>query len=424
MTLATLNTKVKRNFMLLQGPHGPFFYQLGRVLKSQGAQVFRVGFNLGDRMFWPSSDGFIAFQGKHDTWPQAVRDLLKQHEITDLVLYGDARPIHTQAIKAARQQNIRVHIFEEGYLRPYWISYERDGANGYSRLMSLTIKQIRAAVQQNAPPLAEAPARWGDLWQHMFWAFLYHSFVLLGPAVYPYFRPHRGLSIYQEFMLYCRKIALAPIRLIKRKVVEERVKCLSKQGRAYDLVLLQLEHDASFRTHSPFSSQVEFVMMVLESFAKGAPQNHHLVFKAHPLEDDRAHIDKAILRISNRLGMSERVHFIRGGKLASLLNNARAVVTVNSTAGQQALWRAMPLRVMGSAVYAKPELVSFQPLDAFFAHPQPPDMEAYHDFRSFLLKTSQVEGGFYSRAGRKRLWHELVWHMLNDKDPYDRALYK
>ena len=33
-----------RNFLFLQGPHGPFFRQLGAALTATGAKVWRVGF--------------------------------------------------------------------------------------------------------------------------------------------------------------------------------------------------------------------------------------------------------------------------------------------------------------------------------------------------------------------------------------------
>ena len=41
-----------RNFLLLQGPHGPFFRQLGQLLERTGAAAWRVGFNGGDAFFW------------------------------------------------------------------------------------------------------------------------------------------------------------------------------------------------------------------------------------------------------------------------------------------------------------------------------------------------------------------------------------
>ncbi len=41
-----------RRFLMLQGPHGPFFRQLGAMLDAAGAEVWRVGFNRGDEIFW------------------------------------------------------------------------------------------------------------------------------------------------------------------------------------------------------------------------------------------------------------------------------------------------------------------------------------------------------------------------------------
>ena len=49
----------KHVFLFLQGPHGPFFARLGKMLTRAGAEVWRVGFNMGDRVFWPQSASYI-----------------------------------------------------------------------------------------------------------------------------------------------------------------------------------------------------------------------------------------------------------------------------------------------------------------------------------------------------------------------------
>ena len=113
------------------------------------------------------------------------------------------------------------------------------------------------------------------------------------------------------------------------------------------------------------------------------------------------------------------MHYLRGGKLAQVLGEARTAVTVNSTAGQQALWRGIPLKSFGTAVYNKPEFVSDQVLPAFFAAPNRPDAQAYRDYRQFLLETSQVPGGFYSASGRKQLLRQVIDMMLRRDTPYD-----
>jgi capsular polysaccharide export protein len=407
-------TEPFRRFLFLQGPHGPWFHRLGRHLRIAGAKVWRVGFNLGDRIFWPGP-GYIAFDAPHDQWPETCAALLERHAITDLVVYGDTRPIHAQAVALARARGITVHVFEEGYLRPYWVTYERGGSNGHSRLMDLTVPEMQTALAKVDLDLPDTPATWGDMRQHMFWGALYHGCVALGGRTYANFRPHRALTVGQEFLLYLKRFLLMPMHRAERRLATFRIR---RGGFPYHLAILQLEHDASFRDHSPFASMTEFLDLVIQGFAKGAPPHHHLVFKAHPLEDGRVALLPTIRRLAREHGVKGRVHFVRGGKMARLLDDARSAVTVNSTAGQQALWRGVPLRTFGSAVYAKPEFVSSQPLHDFFAAPQRPDTRAYRDYRHFLLETSQVVGGFYSSRGRRALLRQVVDLMLSSEDPY------
>lgn len=405
----------ERRFLFLQGPHGPFFYRLAQMLRRAGAQVWRVGFNQGDAVFWRDKASFIPFKGRPEDWESTLTTLLDQHNITDLVLYGDVRPVHAHAITIARARGITIHVFEEGYLRPYWVTYERNGSNGNSALMALSVADMRKALAKIDLELPDPPAHWGDMRQHIFYGALYHFFVLVANGAYRNFRPHRALSVAQEFKLYLRRLAALPYTALQRRIASWRIR---NGGFPYHLVLLQLEHDSSFQAHSPFSSQTEFLELVFAGFARGAPRHHHLVIKSHPLEDGRAPLRQTIARLTALHDLKGRVHFVRGGKLAQLLNHARSAVTVNSTAAQQVLWRGMPLRIFGRAVYDKPEFVSTQALDQFFAHPTRPDARAYRDYRHYLLETSQVPGGYYSLRGRRQLLRHVVDMMLAPHDPY------
>lgn len=405
-----------RVFLFLQGPHGPFFNQLARMLRLAGARVWRVGFNAGDRAFWFDAAHYIPFRASPEDWPATCAALMADKAVTDLVLYGDTRGIHATAVAIARAAGITVHVFEEGYLRPYWVTYERDGANGHSRLMRLSVAEMKSALEHSDLDTALPPAKWGDMRQHIFYGALYHGFVMFRNGDYRAFRPHRDLSVTKEFQLYVRRLLLMPWHALERSLATRAIR---NGGFPYHLALLQLEHDSSFRMHSPFRSMTEFLDVVIRGFAEGAPRHHHLVIKAHPLEDGRIPLKREIARLAARDGVAKRVHFVRGGKLAQLLNAARSAVTVNSTAAQQALWRGIPLKVFGAAVYAKPEFVSDQPLPQFFAGATRPDRKAYAEYRRFLLETSQVPGGFYSTRARRQLLRQVVDMMLSPDDPYD-----
>ena len=404
-----------RRFLFLQGPHGPFFAVLARALAATGAEVWRVGFNAGDRLFWRDAARFIAHRGSLADWDGALAAILERHGITDLVLYGETRPVHAAAIAAARARGLMLHILEEGYMRPWWVTYEREGTHDRSPLMALSIAAMRETLRHPAPDPPEPADRWGDLREHMVWGAVYHGAILLRPR--PGLPSHRDLTVAQEFRLHLRRLLALPRHAAGRHL---STRALQRSGGPYHLALLQLEHDPTFRRGSPFGSMTDFVDAVIAGFAAGAPAHHRLVFKAHPLEDGRAPIAETIARLARARGIAARVHFIRGGKLARLMNEARSAVTVNSTAAQAALWRGIPVKALGPAVYAKPELVSAQPLDRFFAAPDRPDPEAYRDFRRYLAETCQVAGGFYAARARHRLLSRLVDLMLDANDPYAR----
>lgn len=402
-------------FLFLQGPHGPFFHQLGRSLRSAGATTLRVGFNAGDSAFWPHRQSYLPFRGALSDWPDYLRRLVAKHAVTDIVLYGDTRPIHAIAVALAAELGLTVHVFEEGYLRPYWISYERGGANGHSPLINLPLSEILDADTQTKLEHPVPPSHWGDMRQHIFYGALYHWFVMFANQRYPNFRPHRSLPVSAEFSLYFKRLCLMPFHALRRWYATRRI--LSGHF-PYHLVLLQLEHDSAFQMHGDFETQHSFVQHVIEGFAAGAPAHHHLVFKAHPLENGRAPLQADIRRTAKKYEVADRIQLVQGGKLAPLLDTARSAVTVNSTAGQQALWRGLPLRIFGACVYDKPGLVSRQPIAEFFANPLRPDRQSYAGFRAFLLATSQVPGGFYSSRGRKQLLRHVTDMMLDERDPY------
>lgn len=411
-----IEAPASRVFLFLQGPHGPFFSGLGAMLRAAGAQVWRVGFNAGDRAFWFHPASYIPFRDAPGRWPDVLEAILTARNVTDIVLYGDTRPIHAQAIIAAQARDITVHVFEEGYLRPYWVTYERGGSNGNSRLMDMTIADMQSALALSDMEAPLPPAHWGDMRQHVFYGALYHWFVMFRNRDYRNFRPHRALPVTREFRLYLMRLLTMPFHAMERRLATWRIR---NGGFPYHLALLQLEHDSSFQMHSPFSTMTEFLAEIFAGFAGGAPRHHHLVVKAHPLEDGRVPVRREVRRLARQHGIADRVHYVRGGKLAQLLNDARTAVTVNSTAGQQVLWRGIPLKVFGRAVYAKPDFVSDQPLREFFASAARPDARAYRDYRRYLLETSQLPGGFYSRRGRRQLLRQVVDMMLAGEDPYD-----
>jgi len=343
----------------------------------------------------------------------------REKQITDLVIYNDTRPFHKTAIQAAHARGINVHIFEEGYLRPYWITYERDGSNGNSKLMSLAQSAVVPDHLTRGPDPVHAPCHWGDMREHIFYGAVYHWCILCANRQFPNFTSHREISIRKEFRLHLKQLVFTPARIAARLWANLTLKCRTFP---YHLILMQLQHDSAFQNHSPFKTNASFLELTLRSFANNAPPHHHLVIKAHPLEDGRSEIAYHLRRLGTKFGINRRIHYLPGGKLAHVLDPALSVVTVNSTAGQQALWRGIPVKTLGQAIYNHDKFISKQSLDAFFAHPKAPNLQAYKAFRNFLLQTSQIPGGFYSKAGRQQAIAQLAKKMFHPLDPYSAYL--
>ena len=418
-TLMNNDLQKKRMFLFLQGPHGPFFSQLACALESYGHATNQIGFNQGDKIFWANKRSFIPFTLPLHAWSGFLQREFREKQITDLVIYNDTRPFHKTAIQAAHAKGINVHIFEEGYLRPYWITYERDGSNGNSKLMSLAQSAVVPDHLTRGPDPVHAPCHWGDMREHIFYGAVYHWCILCANRQFPNFTSHREISIRKEFRLHLKQLVFTPARIAARFWANLTLKFGTFP---YHLILMQLQHDSAFQNHSPFKTNASFLELTLRSFANNAPPHHHLVIKAHPLEDGRSEIAYHLRRLGTKFGINRRIHYLPGGKLAHVLDPALSVVTVNSTAGQQALWRGIPVKTLGQAIYNHDKFISKQSLDAFFAHPKAPNLQAYKAFRNFLLQTSQIPGGFYSKAGRQQAIAQLAKKMFHPLDPYSAYL--
>ena len=118
--------------MFLQGVSSPFFARLVQALRAEGQWVKSVSFNMGDTLYGAGSRVFYSAR------PEQLEDFYSQtfkaNGITDLVLFGDCRPVHLPAVTLAKRLGEREHVFEEGYFRPYWVTLERDGVNNHSLL--------------------------------------------------------------------------------------------------------------------------------------------------------------------------------------------------------------------------------------------------------------------------------------------------
>jgi capsular polysaccharide export protein len=405
-----------QRFLFLQGPPGPFFAQLGRALAARGCATFRIQFNGGDWLDWHGADA-TAFRGCAEDWPGFLRDFLHEHAITDIILFGDCRPLHRIACAEAGDFGVRVHVFEEGYIRPDWITLEQGGVNGNSRLPrepETYLKRARGLV-----PIASHPPVRASFAQRFREAWSYYAAAWLFAPRFPHFRSHRPFSAPAEAAGWLARLTAQPMARIRSARVKRKLPWLH-----YFVLPLQLDSDYQLRLHSPFAGMTEAIERVLESFAASAPAQCALIVKLHPLDNGLRDWRRVVRRAAQRLGIADRVHFLDRGDIAKLVRDARGVVTVNSTTGTLALAHRVPVHVLGRAVYDVPGITHQASLERFWNEPGTVQLEIFEAFRRVLADQCLIRGGFSSREGRRLLLPAAVERLTRASETVPCAIFE
>lgn len=382
----------QRHFLFLQGPASPFFSRLAEALCVRGHRVEKIHFNLGDRLFWRGSA--VSYRGRFSRWTAYLAQRFAEEAFTDLVLFGDCRSYHRAAIEMARARGMAIHVFEEGYLRPHWVTLERGGVNGFSQLPD-TPADIRrlAAAADDLPPVQKAGS---GLRNRVAWDIAYNLTTSFGRPAFPFYRHHRPWPVLLEYACWLKRLALMPLEKRRSRSTLSRL-ATSEPG--FFIFPLQLDSDFQIRVHSDVQSMEQALQVIVRSFAAHAPLTDQLVVKSHPLDNGLVDRRRQCRRIAQAAGVEDRVLFIDGGSLARLSRDAKGLVTVNSTSGMVALEQQRPVAVLGRAIYHMEGLTHQGSLDTFWASPKRPDPDLLADFIRVLKQKALVHGSFFTEAG-------------------------
>jgi capsular polysaccharide export protein len=383
----------KRSVLFLQGLATPFFVRLGREIANRGHEVYRINFCGGDRVFWPRM-GATDFRGRFCDWRSFLISFLDRTAVTDIVLFGDCRPYHRVAVDVARSLGVAVHVFEEGYFRPNWVTLEKDGTNAFSSLPREAGAILAEAAQDGVDH--DVVHVGGGFSRRIRWELLNQITTLASSPLYPHYRRHRSEHPLRELTGWLKRVSKRPL---ERGYTDRVSEYLKSADRTFYLLPLQLETDFQIRRHSKFKSMTDLMRLVLESFARKAPADSILLIKLHPLDNGLVNFRRRAERMAKRFDLVGRVMVIDGGHLPTLLSTCRGVVLVNSTTGLSAIHHNRPLKVLGNAVFDLPGLTFQGSLDRFWQEGVAPNQELFRAFRRVVLRRAQVNGSFFTDEG-------------------------
>lgn len=331
----------------------------------------------------------MKFRGRPADWTDFLVPHAASRQITDLVCLGDGRSWHSAAIRDLRPLGVRVHVVEQGYLRPHWLTIEPDGAGGNSRFPKDPARITGLANENKIPASPDFRTNFAayaamDVAYNL-------SNVMAGPLFYPHYRTHALDSPWREWAGWIGKALRWRRR--RRELFEAEMRLASHVGPFY-LLPLQLETDFQIRLHGPNEGMRGILQNVVRSFAKHAPPDALLGVKVHPLDNGWAPWQRLLAEFSQEAGIADKTVFFDGGDLPALLGRAKGVVTVNSTVGLSAMRAGVPVMALGNAIYDIPGLCHQGGLDAFWAADASVDTTRLNAFVAALAATIQVPGGF------------------------------
>lgn len=378
------------NILLLQGPVGPFFYHLAQKLKKNNNQVFKLNFNGGDLLFFPF--GAQSYRGELKDFKEFIKQFYLANNIQKVFMFNDCRPLHKIAIEVAKTLKIPCFIFEEGYIRPNFITLEVEGVNANSTLP----KDPRIFLDYQPKQEDKNYKEYNVI--HSFGSMAWFSFLYWFAAFWCgfYFNNHlhhrslSGLEMFPWFLSLFRK------QLYKFSEKED-IEFVLESKKQYFALILQVHNDTQIKNHFKPKRIENFIKNSIRSFAQYSKPQHFLVIKHHPMDRGYKNYKIFITRCARKFNVAQRVIYLHDIHLPSLLCNALGCIVINSTTGLSSILHKCPTKVCGSAFYNLEGLTFQEPLSKFWrgAKKFKINQQLFANFRKYLIDHNQINGSFY-----------------------------
>ena len=390
-----------KKYLLLQGPMGPFFSDLAQWLESLGREAVNVVFNGGDRRYSRKRE-YRLFQQTPKEFPTWLKETWQDYDFDTIVCFGDCRPLHQAAKRWAQAKGVRFLAFEEGYLRPHYITLEQNGVNAYSSVPR------EAEFYRNLPPMTMPDIEQikPSSWKRVRHAITYYLAGWRYRHDFPKYRHHKSFSPWYEARCWTRAAWRKKVYAFRQRNVLQQLQ--TDLDQRYFLAILQVYNDSQIRNHSPYNDVRDYINEVMHSFAKKAPPTEFLVIKHHPMDRGHRLYGPLIRQLGKKYRINNRVIYVHDLPMPELLTHSKAVVTINSTAGISALIHNKPLKVMGRALYDIKGITYQGHLNQFWTSEFRPDSKLFNKFRIYLLINTQINAVIYCANKPQHVAHNSM----------------
>jgi capsular polysaccharide export protein len=397
-----------RRILFVGSPFGRFFRYMAPALEARGSTVWRTVSDGGELLATPAQNR-VMFRGNSSAsaWREFLDQAMRERRITAVVTFNDSCTRTRIAHDVAERLGIARYVIEEGYLRPWWITFDHVGVNGNSLLPkdpAFYLENYRNTPVQHKPFKQSFKFLVRDTIMH------FAACTAMSPVL-PYDPRYYGDSVWVQAKGYMREY-------LWRKTHSEghvlrKLRAHHAQGKEPVFVaLMQKPGDAQLRYHSSYGANNPYLRAIMASFATHADRKAILVIKQHPLDYGIEKSSALFNQLVAEYGLQGRAFYTRKLTIESVLAVSSGLVTINSTGGLAAVEQLVPTIALGKAIYDVPGLTFQDGIDRFWKEYRRPEPDLVDAFLSYLKVQTQINGGLYSRQSLELLAKNLTDTML------------
>lgn len=408
-----------RSVLLLVGPESPFFYRFAKDIKKYARKVYKINLSGGCWIYYPI--GAVNYRDRPEKFGSFLKNFVKEKTIDTVIMFNDNKLVHRIA-KQSLKGIVNFFVVEKGYIRPGFITIEREGVNGNSPILSISREDLEKI---DPKPVEIFEIKDSEIKIAFYSAVFYIAFLLLRPLfpssslVYKHINRlaiGRILSFFGGF--YYKFADRYHVNYIKEQLFNR-----------YYFVPLQVHNDVQVRIFSPYNDVADFIREVLTSFAKHAPKDTYIVLKHHPIDIGYRNYSTLIRNLSEELRIKNRVIYIKSGDVFALIKGCIGCVVINSTVGMSALLNLKPVKVMGTAVYDKEGLTYQGFLDNFWKDAQNYRVDArlVEKFKFLVIERALINGSLYHKINSENnagVFYEFYYYSSSDSGGRRKPNYR
>lgn len=327
---------------------------------------------------------------------KVLSNLNKSVKFNKIIMWGESYIYERAAKQYGLKNNKEMRFLENGYFRPFTITWDKSGVNYnnslprdkefYKKLETKSLKK-----EQFFKPLKVSRATLQTKKN-----FITKLMIYLKEFNLPFISNKEFKE--KNFKILKNKINKFIARRTKKNINNEIL------NDDYIFVPFQVESDSQIILHSRIKSMYQFVKIVskqVKKFNESYNKDYKVIFKTHPHD-----FNLSTEKIYSLINEYDNIHLINGGDTEVLIKNSKLVITINSTVGIEALLNKKKVITLGEAFYN---------IDGIVDHCNDFEKLYYKINETLNKKFDEVLINNFLTYLRLRYFKEFYWNFPDDK---------